>query len=90
MPPGLEIFGMQMPSGLGFFARGDVGGFHVGSNFAWQVFTGFTGKCKCSDRLSWQLAYRWLDTAYETGTGFERFEYDMLVHGPVSGLTYRF
>jgi hypothetical protein len=47
-----EILRVQTPSRFGFFARGDVGGFHVGSNFVWQVFTGFTGKCRRNDRLS--------------------------------------
>lgn len=83
---------METPGGLQIFARGDVGGFHVGSDFVWNVIGGVGGGvwfCNC-EQLTWLLAYRALDTDYVTGSGFERFNYDMLIHGPISGVTYRF
>ena len=68
--------------------RGDVGGFGVGSDFAWQAFP----------YLGWQFAqwgslqagYRWVDMDYETGSGANRFKYDMLYRGPQVGITVRF
>lgn len=77
-------------NGYEFFARGDVGGFSLKSDFVWQAIAGLSGKCKCNENLSWTLAYRWLDTDYQAGHGREKFEFDVLLHGPTFGSTYRF
>jgi hypothetical protein len=77
-------------NGYEFFARGDVGGFSLKSDFVWQAIAGLSGQCKCNENLSWTLAYRWLDTDYKTGLGRENFEFDVLLHGPTIGSTYRF
>jgi len=81
---------LNLPLGKGFSfnVRGDIGGFGVGSDFAWQVFP----------YLSWQFAqwgslqagYRWLYMSYETGSGASRFKYDMLNQGPQLGVTFTF
>ena len=83
---------LRMDSGTGyqFYVRGDVGGFGAGSDFAWQAIAGIIGQCRCNENLSWTLGYRALDTDYSTGSGVNEFAYDMLVHGPVIGSTYRF
>ena len=36
------------------------------------------------------LGYRLLDVDYEQGSGRTRYEYDVLQHGPLSGLTINF
>ena len=36
------------------------------------------------------LGYRVLDVDYEQGSGRTKYEYDVLQHGPVSGLTIAF
>lgn len=74
--------------GVSLNVRGDVGGFGVGSNLAWQAFP----------HLSWQFTkwgsleagYRWLYMDYETGSGRDRFKYDVLNQGPQLGFTFHF
>lgn len=73
---------------LSFDGRFDVGGFGVGSDITWQVFP----------HLNWrfakwgsvQLGYRWLGTDYETGSGANRFRYDVVLQGFQLGLTAHF
>jgi hypothetical protein len=70
--------------------RGDIGiGFGVGdtSDSTWNLIgliffhpwkhVGFLG------------GYRALDVDYETGTGIQQFKYDMLMHGPVIAVNFR-
>lgn len=66
----------------------EIGGFGVGSKFTWQVFP--TVGFKFTDRVSLELGYRWLDIDYSTGSGNERFAYDVLSQGPIGGLAFRF
>jgi len=66
----------------------DVGGFGVGSDLTWQLFP--SGGFKMSKHSSMEFGWRFLDTDYQTGEGSERFEYDMLLEGPVVGLAFRF
>ncbi len=68
--------------------RGDVGGFHVGSNFTWQAIA----------RVNWQVSrvvslgigYRWLDQDFETGSGVDYFRWDVLTQGPLLAGGFRF
>lgn len=68
--------------------RGDVGGFDVGSELAWQLLA----------RVDWRVAesvfvsagYRMLDTDYEDGSGADRFGYDMTMSGPAIGIGWHF
>jgi hypothetical protein len=66
----------------------EIGGFGVGSDFAWQIFP--TLGWKLTDRFSLEVGYRWLDMDYSTGDGNERFAYDVLTQGPIGGLAFRF
>jgi len=73
---------------LSFDLRGDVGGFGINSDLTWQV----------EPVLNWrftkwgsvQAGYRLLSTDYETGSGGNKFRYDVLVHGPQLGFTLHF
>ena len=64
--------------------RGDIGGFGVGSDFAWSA----------SGLIDWRpwkhvgflLGYRALYQDYENGSGSEKFVYDATMHGPIIGL----
>ena len=69
-------------------AAGDVGGFGVGSDFTWQVYPYFNWQFARWGSL--QLGYRWLYMDYETGSGADRFEYDMLNQGAQLGFTFHF
>lgn len=68
--------------------RGDIGGFSVGSELAWQLAGYFAWDV--SNSVSLLAGYRALDVDYVDGQGTSRFEYDMLTHGPAAGLTWRF
>jgi opacity protein-like surface antigen len=73
---------------LSFNLRADVGGFGVGSEFAWQAFPFISWQF--SDRSSMQAGYRWLDVDYDEGSGPGEFTYDMLTQGLQLGVTFRF
>ena len=73
--------------------RADFGGFALGSTYAWQVypyggynFDGFRG------RRVFELgaAFRAFGMKYETGSGPDRFVYDMIVWGPELGFVFHF
>ena len=68
--------------------RGDVGGFGVGSDFAWQAIA--TLRWQFSPRTGVGLAYRHLDMDYEDGKGADRFLYDVVTSGPALGIVFTF
>ncbi len=67
---------------------GDLGGFGIGSSFAWQVrpFAGY----RFVNWFELRLAYRVLGMDYETGSGIETFVYDVTTFGPEIGLLFHF
>jgi len=68
--------------------RGDIGGFGVGSDFAWQGMA--TLRWQFSPRTALGMAYRYLDMDYEDGKGSNRFKYDMATSGPAMGVIFTF
>lgn len=66
----------------------EIGGFGLGSDFAWQVFP--TVGIRLGTAGSLEFGYRWLDIDYESGDGNERFGWDMLSQGPVIGFGFRY
>jgi hypothetical protein len=68
--------------------RGDIGGFGVGSDFAWQGMA--TLRWQFSPRAALGVAYRYLDMDYEDGTGSNFFKYDMAMSGPAMGVIFTF
>jgi hypothetical protein len=66
---------------------GDIGGFGIGSDFTWQALgvvdfwpwqhVGFTG------------GYRALNYEFEDDKGATTFELDLLLHGPILGVSFR-
>jgi len=71
-----------------FGAQGDIGGFGVGSEFAWQAWAMFDYRFAKSSSLA--LGWRHLDWDYEQGSGITKFTYDAYLTGPVLGLRFRF
>jgi hypothetical protein len=69
-------------------ARGDIGGFGVGSDFTWSALA--VADWSISENFGLLLGYRALDTDYSKGSGEDRFNFDMLVSGPLLGLRYNF
>jgi hypothetical protein len=72
--------------------RGDIGGFGVGSDFSWQAIGayGFEFGTYQGITFSGVIGYRALYVDYVQGEGRQRYEFDMLQHGPVLGLSARF
>jgi hypothetical protein len=66
----------------------DIGGFGVSSDFVWQLspFVGYD----VADWASLEVGWRFIDTDYATGDGFDRFAYDVLMQGPAGGVAFRF
>ena len=73
---------------IGFRVYSEIGGFGIGSDFAWQVFPVVV--LRMTEKASIDLGYRWLDLDYTTGDGTDAFSYDVLSQGPVMGFTFRF
>ena len=66
----------------------DIGGFGVGSKFAWQIFP--TIGIDVTKGAALELGYRWLDMNYDTGDGLTYFKYDVLTQGPIMGFKFTF
>jgi hypothetical protein len=68
--------------------HGDVGGFGVGSELAWQAYAnvGF----RASDLVSVVAGYRAFDVDYQDGSGDDLFRYDVLTAGPQIGVVFCF
>lgn len=70
---------------------GDVGGFGVGSDFAWSIMGLFGYRWQAAG-LEWAVlaGYKALAQDYTTGSGTRRFRWDTTMHGPILGLSIRF
>jgi hypothetical protein len=68
--------------------RGDVGGFDVGSKFTYNAI-GLVGY-NISRVVSIWLGYRVMGVNYESGSGFNKFQYDVTMYGPITGIVFRF
>jgi hypothetical protein len=65
-------------------ARGDIGGFNVGSELAWNVIG--TVDYRMTDHASLLVGYRHFDIDYEDG----RFSFDTVYTGPFLALNFTF
>jgi hypothetical protein len=72
--------------------RGDVGGFGVGSQSSWQAMGAFSWEFARTESAVWSamLGYRALQVDYQKGSGNTLYEYDIVTHGPILGVTARF
>jgi len=71
-----------------FTLRGDIGGFGVGSDFAWQMAGSV--RWQANERLGVVGAYRYFEMDYEDGSGADYFKYDMANSGPGVGVVFTF
>jgi hypothetical protein len=78
--------------GQELFLRGDIGGFNVGSRFSWQAIGGYGFDFGTYNGVTYSgvIGYRALSVDYTQGEGRQRYEFDMLVHGPIVGVSMRF
>ena len=86
------IVGVRYRQDLGehwtFRARADVGGFGVGSDFAWNASAlfGYRFNSTCAA----QIGYRALDVNFASGPASDRLAYDITMNGPILGLSFSF
>ena len=82
----------QLGPGQELMLRADVGGFGVGSEFSWNATAAYSWDVGMRDGVIYSgvLGYRALSVDYEQGSGVTRYEYDVLQHGPIVGLTAKF
>lgn len=82
----------QFAPGHSVMVSGDVGGFGVGSQFSWQLIGAYNWDFYAwrTITLSAVIGYRALYVDYAQGAGLTRYEFDMLTHGPLLGLSMRF
>lgn len=76
---------------LQLVAGGDVGGFGAASDFTWSALGLLGYRFDLSGREATALAgYRALSQDYDSGSGTNRFEWDVTLRGPILGLMVRF
>jgi hypothetical protein len=73
-----------------FKARGDIGGFGAGSEFAWQLRGGFDWRFGSAKRHSLFLGWRHLAWDYKDDDGKATFEMETYMTGPIAGASFRF
>jgi hypothetical protein len=76
----------------GVTAAGDVGGFGVGSDFAWQAIglVNYRFGLFGDDNARFVAGYRALHQDYSNGSGANKFEWDVTLHGPIFALAIEF
>jgi hypothetical protein len=67
---------------------GDIGGFGVASDLTWQVFAGY-GFDFWQSNLHGVIGYRALAVDYSQDNGTKENNLDLILHGPVVGLSFR-
>ena len=71
--------------------RGDVGGFGLASQFAWQAAAVYSYSWKFSGYwLGGLVGYRALGVSYVSGTGINTNGVDAVLHGPLVGFNIKF
>jgi hypothetical protein len=71
--------------------RGDIGGFGLQSQFTWQALAGYSYQWQFDGyAVAGVLAYRALAVNYGSGSGIDANGVNVVLHGPVIGLSVRF
>ena len=83
---------MHLAPGVDFELLADVGGFGVGSKFSWQGVAALSWEFCRTKNVTWAavVGYRALYVDYIQGAGITLYEYNMLTHGPLIGVSLRF
>ena len=82
----------NLAPGQDVMLRGDVGGFGAGSQFSWNALAAYSFVFAKRDGMTYSgvLGYRALSADFEQGSGRTKYVYDVVMHGPVTGLTIGF
>jgi hypothetical protein len=81
---------IALAPGQNILLRGDIGA--GGSKLTWQALAAYSYDFTTRNGITYSgvLGYRALYANYSQGEDLTRYKFDMLVHGPVVGLTIRF
>ena len=79
---------LDLSDRLTLMARGDIGGFGIGSDLTWQVVGGV--EWKLCNWASIFAGYRLLDIDFEEGSGAEKFAFDVQMRGPYLAAIFSF
>jgi hypothetical protein len=80
----------QLASGSELVFEGDVGGFGAGSDFSWQALGTYAFDMNCfGTPLRTVVGYRALAVDYSTNGRFGQNTLDIVQHGPVMGVKFR-
>jgi hypothetical protein len=71
-----------------FAGFGQIGGFGINSDLVWQLTGSFS--YRMSQRSHFLAGYRYMDFDYESGSGADRFKFDVAQHGPALGFRFDF
>jgi hypothetical protein len=69
-------------------SKADIGGFGLGSDFAWQASA--FADWRFADHASLLVGFRLLGVDYDDGSGAGRFQYDVTQGGPALGVAWQF
>ena len=73
------------------FVRGDVGGFGLGSQFAWQAVGAYSYAWQFTGyQIAVVLGFRALGVNYTSGSGVDAFALNQVLYGPIIGASFRF
>lgn len=73
------------------FVRGDLGGFGLQSQFTWQAVAAYSYSWQLNGyQLAGAIGYRALAVDYVNGAGIGDNGVNVVLHGPIIGLTVRF
>ncbi|MGZ4036472.1 MAG: hypothetical protein ACXVPQ_01510 [Bacteroidia bacterium] len=88
---GLKLRHQFMP-GQQIMLMADIGGFNVGSKRTWQAVGAYNFDIKQTQSVTWSgmVGYRALYVDYEQGSGLSAYEFNILQHGPILGITAQF
>lgn len=72
--------------------RGDIGGFGLGSQFAWQAVGvySYAWELDGGQKLAALLGFRALGVNYSSGSGVDAVGINETLYGPIIGLSFRF
>lgn len=82
------LYGLPLAEGWRLNLRGDIGGFGIGSDLAYQVFPNV--QWQASDKLGVVVGYRVIGFDYKEGSGAHYQHYDLVEQGPLLGMTLAF
>ena len=82
----------QLTPRWGVTAGGDIGGFGVGSDFQWMAtgLVSYRFGLFGENNSRFLFGYRALHQDYSTGSGTNKFEWDVTLHGPIFAVAIEF